>query len=68
METTAYGIGVTAPRALEEFSVEVVSLDTVIQRCNGEGAIALVKATLKEPRVTYLRARVWRPLERSGNS
>jgi FkbM family methyltransferase len=42
MEATAYGIGAT-PRALEEFNVAVISLDTVIQRCNGDGAIALAK-------------------------
>jgi FkbM family methyltransferase len=42
METTAYGVGATA-RALEEFSVPMVTLDTVIERCIGDGPIGLVK-------------------------
>jgi FkbM family methyltransferase len=42
MQTTAYGAG-TTDRALEEFSVPMVSLDTVIERCIGDDPIALVK-------------------------
>lgn len=42
METTAYGVGTTA-RALAEFSVPMVALDMVIERCVGDGPIGLVK-------------------------
>jgi FkbM family methyltransferase len=42
METTVYGAGATA-YALEELSVPMVTLDTVIERCIGDGPIALVK-------------------------
>ncbi|HVA40413.1 MAG TPA: FkbM family methyltransferase [Candidatus Binataceae bacterium] len=42
METTAYGIGATA-HALNEFSVPMVALDTVIERCASDGPIGLVK-------------------------
>lgn len=42
MQTTAYGVCATA-RALEEFSVPMVALDKVVERCIGEGPIALAK-------------------------
>lgn len=42
METTAYGVGATA-RVLEEFSVPMVGLDQVVERCIGDGPVALTK-------------------------
>jgi FkbM family methyltransferase len=42
MQTTGYGAR-AATRAREEFSVPMVALDTVIERCIADGPIALVK-------------------------
>jgi FkbM family methyltransferase len=42
METSAYGAGYSANKS-EEFKVPVVALDHVIERCQAEGTIGLVK-------------------------
>ena len=42
MENSAYGPGAAA-RTLDEIGVAMVALDTVIERCSGDGQIGLVK-------------------------
>jgi FkbM family methyltransferase len=53
METTVYGAGATN-RPSAEFSVAIVALDEVIERCAGDGPIALAKIDAEGAEVEIL--------------